>query len=55
MKISRSRFFSLEMGKHQLVERFLCSRSGIDSQLVRKGMLSTDQMAELTRNRWRAF
>lgn len=42
-------FFSLEMGKHQLVERFLCSRSGIDSQLVRKGMLSTDQMAELTR------
>lgn len=41
--------FSLEMGKHQLVERFLCSRSKIDSQLVRKGMLSTDQMAELTR------
>jgi len=41
--------FSLEMGRHQLVERFLCSRSKIDSQLVRKGMLSTDQMAELTR------
>lgn len=41
--------FSLEMGKHQLVERFLCSRSGIDAQLVRKGMLSADQMAELTR------
>ena len=41
--------FSLEMGKHQLVERFLCSRSKIDSQLVRKGMLSTEQMAELTR------
>lgn len=41
--------FSLEMGKHQLVERFLCSRSGIDAQLVRKGMLSTEQMGELTR------
>ena len=40
--------FSLEMGKHQLVERFLCSRSGIDSQAVRKGMLSTDDMAKLT-------
>ncbi|HOK95374.1 MAG TPA: replicative DNA helicase [Anaerohalosphaeraceae bacterium] len=41
--------FSMEMSRHQLVERFLCSRSGIDSQLVRKGMLSTDQMAELMR------
>ncbi|MBL7215246.1 MAG: replicative DNA helicase [Phycisphaerae bacterium] len=41
--------FSLEMGRHQLVERFLCSRSKIDSQLVRKGMLSPEQMAELTR------
>ncbi|MCI0498810.1 MAG: replicative DNA helicase [Planctomycetales bacterium] len=41
--------FSMEMGRHQLVERFLCSRSRMDSQLVRKGMLSTDQMAELTR------
>ncbi len=40
--------FSLEMGKHQLVERFLCSRSGVDAQLVRKGMLSADQMAALT-------
>ena len=41
--------FSLEMGRQQLVERILCSRSGVDSQLVRKGMLSTDQFAELTR------
>ena len=41
--------FSLEMSKHQLVERFLCSRSKIDSQAVRKGMLSTDDMAELTK------
>jgi len=41
--------FSLEMSKHQLVERFLCSRGKIDSQLVRKGMLDTDQLEELTR------
>jgi len=40
--------FSLEMSKHQLVERFLCSYSGVDSQSVRKGMLSTDDMAKLT-------
>ncbi len=29
--------FSLEMGKQQLAERFLCSYSGVDAQLVRKG------------------
>ncbi len=40
--------FSLEMGRQQLVERILCSRSGVDSQLVRKGMLSTEQFAKLT-------
>jgi len=40
--------FSLEMGRQQLVERILCSRSGVDSQLVRKGMLSTEQFAQLT-------
>ncbi|MHC4291000.1 MAG: replicative DNA helicase [Planctomycetota bacterium] len=40
--------FSLEMSKQQLVERFLCSRSGIDSQAVRKGMLSTEDMGRLT-------
>jgi replicative DNA helicase len=32
--------FSLEMGRQQLAERFLCSRSGIESQLVRKGILN---------------
>jgi len=32
--------FSLEMGKQQLAERFLCSISEIDSQKVRKGLLS---------------
>ena len=41
--------FSLEMSKHQLVERFLCSRGKIDSQLVRKGTLGTAELEELTR------
>lgn len=40
--------FSLEMSKQQLVERFLCSRGHLDSQAVRKGMLGTDQLAQLT-------
>jgi replicative DNA helicase len=34
--------FSLEMGKQQLAERFLCSASEIDTQRVRKGMLSAE-------------
>ena len=40
--------FSLEMSKQQLVERILCSHSGINSQAVRKGMVGTDDMAKLT-------
>jgi len=39
--------FSLEMGKQQLAERFLCSYSGVDSQLVRKGMLNTEHYQQL--------
>jgi replicative DNA helicase len=39
--------FSLEMGKQQLAERFLCSTSEIDAQLVRKGMLNDEQYHEL--------
>ena len=39
--------FSLEMGRQQLAERFLCSVSRIESQLVRKGMLSSVQYQEL--------
>jgi replicative DNA helicase len=39
--------FSLEMGQQQLAERFLCSVSQIDAQLVRKGMLSTEHYAKL--------
>jgi len=39
--------FSLEMGKQQLAERFLCSASGIDAQSVRKGMLGTEDYQKL--------
>ncbi len=39
--------FSLEMGKQQLAERFLCSVSGVDAQLVRKGVLSTEHYRQL--------
>ena len=39
--------FSLEMGKQQLAERFLCSYSGVESQLVRKGMLDTNHYQKL--------
>lgn len=40
--------FSLEMSRQQLIERMLCSRAEIDSQLVRKGMISSEQFAKLT-------
>ena len=39
--------FSLETGRQQLAERFLCSGTGIDAQLVRKGMLSTEHHEKL--------
>ncbi len=39
--------FSLEMGKHQLVERLLCSRGHVDSQLVRRGALGTEDYQKL--------
>jgi replicative DNA helicase len=34
--------FSLEMGRQQLAERFLCTLSRIDSQKVRKGLLADE-------------
>jgi replicative DNA helicase len=40
-------FFSLEMSKQQLVERFLCSRGGINLQRLRRGMLNTDELEKL--------
>jgi len=39
--------FSLEMGKQQLAERFLCSISGIDSQNVRRGLLNDEHYKKL--------
>ena len=39
--------FSLEMGRQQLAERFLCSNSEVDAQLVRKGILSTEHYEKL--------
>ena len=39
--------FSLEMGKQQLAERFLCSISGVDSQKVRRGLLNDEHYKKL--------
>lgn len=39
--------FSLEMGRQQLAERFLCSMSRIDSNSVRRGMLDTEHLEKL--------
>jgi len=39
--------FSMEMGAQQLAERFLCSRGEVESQLVRKGLLSTAHYEKL--------
>jgi replicative DNA helicase len=39
--------FSLEMGKQQLAERFLCSVSQIDNQKVRKGLLADEDYKAL--------
>jgi replicative DNA helicase len=41
--------FSLEMARQQLAERFLCSHSQIDAQLVRKGILDDAAYRELAR------
>ncbi len=42
-----SAVFSLEMSKQQLVQRLLCSRAGIDSQRVRKGMIGAADYQKL--------
>lgn len=39
--------FSMEMSKQQLAERFLSGNSGIDSQRIRKGMLSAEDYDKL--------
>jgi replicative DNA helicase len=40
-------FFSLEMGKQQLAQRLLCSRSGVDSQRLRRNMIRDDDWRSL--------
>lgn len=40
-------FFSLEMGRRQIVERLLCMRCEIDSQKVRKGLLNEQEYQKL--------
>jgi len=40
--------FSLEMGKQQLAQRLLCSRSGVDAHKLRRNMLGEDDMHRLT-------
>jgi replicative DNA helicase len=39
--------FSLEMGRQQLAERFLCSISRIDSQHIRKGLMDDEHYKKL--------
>jgi len=39
--------FSLEMSKQQLVQRLLCSRARVDSQKLRKGMASGEDIQQL--------
>lgn len=39
--------FSLEMSKQQLAQRMLCSRSGVDSNKVRRNMLGRDDFDKL--------
>ncbi len=41
--------FSLEMSKQQLAQRMLCSRSGVDSHRLRRGMLSRQDRDQLSR------
>jgi replicative DNA helicase len=41
--------FSLEMSKEALVQRLLCAEAWVDSQRVRKGMLSDADFAKLAR------
>jgi len=39
--------FSLEMGRHQLVQRLLAARSCVDSQKIRRGMLNREDWQQL--------
>ena len=39
--------FSMEMGRQQLAQRLLCSRSGVDSHKLQRNMLSEDDFGKL--------
>lgn len=40
-------FFSLEMSRHQLAQRMICSEAGVDSQRVRTGYLEEEDWGQL--------
>ena len=40
-------FFSLEMGRHQLVQRLICARGSIDSQRLRRNMLRAEDFSKI--------
>ena len=40
-------FFSLEMGKEQLVMRMLCTEASVDSQRIKEGLLTDDETSRL--------
>jgi len=40
-------FFSMEMSRLAVAQRLLCARAGVDSQRVRKNMVSEDEIARL--------
>lgn len=42
-------FFSMEMSKDQLAQRLLCAQAHIDSQNLRRGLLSQEEWQKLTR------
>ena len=40
-------YFSLEMGKEQLVMRMLCTEASVDSQRIKEGLLTDEEMSRL--------
>ena len=40
-------YFSLEMGKEQLVMRMLCTEGAVDSQRIKEGLLTDDEMSRI--------
>ena len=40
-------YFSLEMGKEQLVMRMLCTEASVDSQRIKEGLLTDEEMSRI--------